>query len=221
MRVLIIEDDLMIGQALVDGLKEASYAVDWLQEGRSALSNIASHKYDLLLLDIGLPGKSGLEILRSLRNNGNSMPVLIITAREELDDRVLGLDEGADDYLVKPFKMAELLARIRAVVRRKSGLTSSILSNGYIVLDISRHEASVSQMPTVLLSNREFALLEALMIRPGAILSRSQLEERMYGWGEEVESNAIEYIIYSIRKKLGSDAIKNVRGAGWMVSKNA
>lgn len=205
----------------MSGLQEASYAVDWLQEGKSALSNIASHEYDLILLDLGLPGKNGLEILRGLRSVGNSIPVLIITAREELDDRVSGLDEGADDYLVKPFKMAELLARIRAVVRRKAGLAKSILSNGYITLDISNHEASVGQMPSVILSNKEFALLEALMIRPGSILSRSQLEERMYGWGAEVESNAIEFIIHSIRKKLGSDAIKNVRGAGWMVSKSA
>lgn len=220
MRILLIEDDAMIGQALADGLKEASYAVDWLRDGRGLHTTLATHHYDALLLDIGLPYASGLDILKSMRSNGNTMPVLMITAREELDDRVLGLDEGADDYVVKPFQMAELLARIRAVIRRKSGSANSLLTNGHITLDLTTHEASIPNAPPVVLSNREFSLLEALMKRPGAILSKTQLEERIYGWGEEVESNAVEFIIHSLRKKLGSDAIKNLRGAGWLVSNN-
>jgi two-component system OmpR family response regulator len=155
-----------------------------------------------------------------LRARGHTLPVLIITARDALDDRLRGLDGGADDYLLKPFEMAELLARMRAVMRRQAGAASSILGNGVVSLDIATKQASAGGV-TVQLSNREFALLRALLTRPGAILSRSELEERIYGWGEEVESNAVEYLIHVLRRKLGSEVIKNVRGVGWMVSRSA
>lgn len=220
MRVLLVEDDLMIGEAVQAALKDASYATDWVQEGQAALSAMAAQHYDIVLLDLGLPGKDGLTVLRSLRGNGNAIPCLIITARDGLEDRIRGLDEGADDYVLKPFEMSELLARMRAVQRRKGGMAIPLLSNGRLTLDPATHEACAAGKETVLLSNREFSLLQALMVRAGAILSRAELEDRVYGWGEEVESNAIEYLIHALRKKLGSESIKNVRGAGWMVSRN-
>ena len=221
MRVLLAEDDLMIGSALLAALKEESYAADWVESGAAALAALASQRYDLLLLDLGLPGRDGIEVLREVRNGPDPVAVLIITARDSLEDRILGLDSGADDYVLKPFEMTELLARMRAVLRRKYGSAGPALTSGCLSLDPATHEASVQGQAPVVLSNREFALLQALMIRPGAILSRAELEDRVYGWGEEVESNAIEYLIHTLRKKLGSAAIKNVRGAGWMVSRNA
>ena len=219
MRVLLIEDDPMIGAAAQAALKDASCAADWVKNGQMGLSTLAAQHYDLVLLDLGLPGKDGLAVLRSLRAQGNPVPVLIITARDGVDDRISGLDTGADDYIVKPFDMGELLARMRAVVRRKGGLGSPVLENGVLALDPAAYTATRVGHAAVQLSKREFALLHALMQRPGAILSRAQLEDRVYGWGEEVESNAIEFLIHALRKKLGSDAIKNVRGAGWMVPK--
>jgi two-component system OmpR family response regulator len=161
-----------------------------------------------------------LEVLNAVRTQANAVPVLIITARDGLDDRLRGLDSGADDYVLKPFEMAELLARMRAVLRRKGGLASPVLSNGVMSLDPVTHEASVNNGMAVQLSNREFALLQALLVRPGAILSRSDLEDRIYAWGHEVESNAIEYLIHALRRKLGGEVIKNVRGVGWTVSRN-
>lgn len=219
MRVLLIEDDVMIGEAVQASLKEDSYAADWAPNSITALSSLACQTYDLILLDLGLPGKDGFHVLKSIRSNGDRVPVIIITARDDVNDRIRGLDGGADDYVLKPFNMAELLARIRAVLRRKGGAASAQLSNGEVVLDLDTKEATVSDNQRRQLSNREFSLLQTLMIRPGAILSRTELEERIYGWGEEVESNAIEFIIHSLRKKLGSRVIKNVRGLGWMVSK--
>ncbi|MFL9881365.1 response regulator transcription factor [Herbaspirillum rhizosphaerae] len=219
MRVLLVEDDVMIGEAVQASLKDDSYAVDWALNSITALSSLGCQTYDLILLDLGLPGKDGFYVLKSIRSNGDRVPVIIITARDDVDDRIRGLDGGADDYVLKPFNMAELLARIRAVYRRKGGSASAQLSNGEIVLDLDTKEAAVSDNQRRQLSNREFSLLQTLMIRPGAILSRTELEERIYGWGEEVESNAIEFIIHSLRKKLGSRVIKNVRGLGWMVSK--
>lgn len=221
MRILLVEDDLMIGGAVQSALKDAAYATDWVKDGAVAMSALAVQHYDAVLLDLGLPGKGGLEILRAIRNKGDSTPVLIITARDELDDRVRGLDGGADDYVPKPFAMAELLARMRAVLRRRSGNAAPLLVSARLTLDPATHEATVNGGEAVSLSSREFALLQALMARPGAILSRADLEDRVYGWGEEVESNAIDFLIHSLRKKLGSDAIKNVRGVGWMVSKRA
>lgn len=219
MRILLVEDDRMIGTAIEQALRDAAYAVDWVRDGQTALGTLQTQDYGVVLLDLGLPKKDGLAVLRSMREKGNGVPVVIVTARDALEDRLLGLDGGADDYVLKPFEMTELLARMRAVVRRKGGLASPILSNGTLSLDPATREAGVGGVLTRL-SAREFSLLHALMVRPGAILSRSDLEDRIYGWNEEVESNAVEFLIHSLRKKLGSDTIKNVRGVGWMVSQD-
>ena len=220
MRVLLVEDDPMIGEAIQGALKDASYAADWVKDGQAALTTLGCQHYDLVLLDLGLPGTDGLEVLASIRAKDNPVPLLIITARDDLDARLRGLDGGADDYVSKPFQMAELLARMRAVLRRKGGMATPTLTNGVVSLDPATKEASVNGGSSVQLSNREFSLLQALLVRPGAILSRSELEDRIYGWGEEVESNAVEFLIHALRRKLGSEVIKNVRGVGWMVSKN-
>ncbi|OHX19636.1 response regulator [Chromobacterium sphagni] len=221
MRVLLVEDDPMIGEAIHAALKDASYAADWVRTGPRAQAALESHGYDLVLLDLGLPGKDGLEVLAGIRARANPVPLLIISARDSLDDRLRGLDGGADDYLLKPFAMAELLARMRAVLRRKAGSASSRLGNGTVSLDPATREATVVVGGPIQLSNREFSLLQALLLRPGAILSRSELEARIYGWGEEVESNAVEFLIHSLRRKLGNAVIKNIRGVGWTVSKNS
>ena len=220
MRILLIEDDPMIGDAIQRALTDVSYAADWVTNGLTGLAALDTQHYDLVLLDLGLPGKDGLDVLDTIRARNNPVPLLIMTARDNLDDRLRGLDGGADDYLLKPFAMAELLARMRAVLRRKGGSALSLLDNGVVSLDLLCKEASTAEQRGIALSNREFALLQALLIRPGAILSRSELEDRLYGWGNEVESNAIEFLIHSLRRKLGSHVIKNVRGMGWMVSKN-
>ena len=220
MRILLVEDDPMIGDAIQGALMDASYAADWVKNGLDALSAVQTQRYDMVLLDLGLPGKNGLEVLASIRASNNPVPLLILTARDSLDDRLRGLDGGADDYLLKPFAMAELLARMRAVLRRKSGNALPLLGNGVVSLDPASKQASTDSQSGVVLSAREFALLQALLMRPGAILSRSELEDRLYGWGNEVESNAIEFLIHAVRRKLGSHIIKNVRGMGWMVSKN-
>jgi len=221
MRVLLVEDDHMIGEAIQGALKDAAYAVDWAKNGNTALKTLICQHYDLVLLDLGLPGKDGLDVLHTIRANNNPVPLLIITARDALDYRLCGLDGGADDYIPKPFAMAELLARIRAVLRRKGGSATPILSNGILSLDPATRQAIVNAGNPIPLSNREFGLLQALLIRPGSILSRAELEDRIYGWGEEVESNAVEFLIHSLRQKLGRNNIKNVRGLGWMVSKGA
>ena len=208
----------MIGEVVSATLKEAAYAVDWLRSGEQALACVETQIYDLMLLDLGLPGVDGMDVLARIRVRQNPLPVLILTARDAVENRIRGLDLGADDYIVKPFAMGELLARIRAVSRRKGGLPTSVLSNGTLSLDTVTHEATLngrSLLPTA----REFALLQALLARPGAILSRTELEDKIYGWNEEVESNAVEFLIHSLRKKFGPDIIKNVRGVGWMVSK--
>ena len=220
MRVLLVEDDEMIGSAVRDALLDAAHAADWVRSGPTALTAIRAQHYDLMLLDLGLPGQDGLDVLREVRKLGHALPILIITARDALADRLRGLDGGADDYVVKPFDMAELLARIRALARRQGGCASPILSNGLLNLDPACREVRVGDGEPIALSNREFALLNALMLRPGAILSRAELEDRIYGWGEEVESNAIDFLIHGLRRKLGNTAIRNVRGAGWMVSRH-
>lgn len=210
----------MIGEAICDALKDASYATDWVKNGQTALTTLVAQHYDLVLLDLGLPGKDGIDVLASLRARDNPVPVLVITARDGLDDRLRGLDAGADDYVLKPFAMVELLARMRAVWRRNNGHHAPLLGNGIVSLDPATRQAVVTGKPAIQLPHREFALLQALLTRPGAILSRGELEDRLYGWGNEVESNAVEFLIHALRRKLGSDIIKNVRGAGWMVSKN-
>ena len=219
MRILLVEDDPMIGDALCVALRDAAYAVDWVQDGETALRVLSDSEHQAVLLDLGLPGQDGIEVLKKLRTNNDNIPVIIITARDALDNRVKGLDLGADDYLTKPFDFDELLARLRATLRRQGGQAASLLSNGIISLNPATHEAFKGNL-TCLLSAREFSLLQALMLRSGTILTRSQLEESIYGWNEEVESNAVDFLIHGIRKKLGADAIKNVRGAGWMVNHN-
>jgi two-component system, OmpR family, response regulator len=218
MRVLLIEDDSMIGAAVVQALKDAAYAVDWVTDGETAIHAAESEIYELALLDLGLPKVDGREVLRRLRGPGRRLPVIIITARDGVEDRVDGLDLGADDYLTKPFEIRELLARMRAVLRREGGGSSPVLGNGKLNLDPATREASFLG-ESALLTAREFSLMQALLARPGAILSRSELEGRIYGWNEEVESNAIEFLIHTIRKKLGAAAIRNVRGVGWMVDR--
>ncbi len=212
MRVLLIEDDPMIGQAIQDALKDASYAADWVRNGQAALDALACQNYGIVLLDLGLPGKSGLAVLVSVRARDNPVPVLIITAQDGLEDRIRGLDAGADDYVLKPFEMAELLARMRAVWRRKGGAAAPVLGNGIVSLDPATKLATANGAEAVPLTNREFALLQALLVRPGAILSRTDLEERIYGRGEEVESTAVEFLIHAFRKKPGRAPITSVRG---------
>ncbi|ANY90764.1 MULTISPECIES: response regulator [Pseudomonas] len=219
MRILLVEDDSMIAQALQAALEAAGYAVDCVDNGLTAETALLAHDYDQVLLDLGLPGQDGLQLLQHLRAADNPVPLLIITARPGLDDRLRGLDGGADDFLQKPFEMAELLARMRAVMRRKGGRAAPELTNGMVTLDPASKCAHVLGQDIVQLSNREFALLQALLVRPGAILSRAELEDRLYGWGNEVESNAVEFLIHALRRKLGKEVIRNVRGLGWMVSK--
>jgi two-component system, OmpR family, response regulator len=218
MRVLLIEDDRMVGAAVAQALKDAAYAVDWVTDGDSALEAAEAESYDVALLDLGLPVQDGREVLRRLRRNGRTLPVIIVTARDGLDDRIDGLDLGADDYLVKPFEIRELLARMRAVLRRPGSGSPPLLSNGVISLDPATREV-LHGGETSRLTAREFALLQALLTRPGAILSRSDLERQIYGWNEEVESNAIEFLIHAIRRKIGPSAIRNVRGVGWVVDR--
>lgn len=221
MRILLVEDDRMIANALSEGLKNACYAVDWVNNGNTAEQALSAQSYDLVLLDLGLPGQNGLQVLHHLRQTQNHTPVLIITARDDLDSRLAGLDGGADDYMIKPFDLAELLARIRAVLRRQGGQSAPLLSNGSITLNPTNYQVSVTeQAEPILLSNKEFAILQVLMNRPGIIHSRAELEDKIYAWGDEVESNAIDFLIHSLRKKIGKAHIKNVRGVGWLVEKN-
>lgn len=226
MRVLLVEDDPMIAQAVKGALADEMYTVEHVANGRDALMMLSVNEYGFVLLDLGLPGLDGMTVLRTLRENAEgskkNVPVIILTARDRLDDRLEGLDAGADDYLVKPFHISELLARIRAVLRRKNQTTENALSNGIVTLDVREKTAILaSDTNPVILSRREYALLAALLARPGTILSRRKIEERIYEPGEEPESNAVEYLIHSLRKKLGSNVIKNVRGLGWMVEKGS
>jgi two-component system OmpR family response regulator len=218
MRVLLIEDDKMIGAAVEQALRDAAYAVDWVTDGESAIHAAASEAYELALLDLGLPMVDGREVLRRLRALVRRLPIIIVTARDGIDDRIGGLDLGADDYLLKPFEIPELLARMRAVLRREGSGGSVLLSNGKLSLDPATREVLLHGQ-TALLTAREFALLQALLAQPETILSRAELERQVYGWNEEVESNAVEFLIHTIRKKLGSKAIRNVRGVGWMVDR--
>lgn len=218
MRILLVEDDSLIGGAIERALRDAAHAVDWVRDGAGALAVAVNEEYALILLDLGLPKRDGIEVLRELRRNGLEAPIIIVTARDAVEERIRGLDCGADDYLVKPFSIDELEARIRAVVRRNHGAADAVLRSRILSLNTTTREAT-RDSKTQTLSGREYALLHALMLRPGSILSRDELEEQIYGWNEEVASNAIEFLIHGLRKKLGKDAIKNVRGLGWVVNR--
>ena len=216
MRILLVEDDKMIGRSLDRALTDAGLAVDWVDRGLDGLQALDGTEYGLLLLDLGLPDESGLEILQRLRQRGDSTSVVIITAHDGVDSRIAGLDGVADDYIIKPFDFDELHARIRAVVRRHQGRAASQVSVGELTLDLASHQATFREVSLVLPA-KEFALLQALAERPGAILSRRQLEDRLYDWGNEVESNAIDVLIHYVRRKFGKDVVQNVRGVGWMI----
>lgn len=211
----------MIGRSLERGLRDEGYAVDWVQDGVAAATALRDTQagYSLALLDWGLPTRDGLSVLKELRQSGNAMPVLMLTARDALDDRVMGLDGGADDYLVKPFELAELKARIRSLLRRREHRAQSALRHGELTLDPTAHVVTLRDAP-IPLTAREFALLYALLERPGTVLSRQQIEEHLYSWSDAVESNAVEFIIHGVRKKLGASVIENVRGVGWRIGGN-
>lgn len=216
MRLLLVEDDPMIGRAVRQGLGDAGFTVDWVMDGNAAERALANGVYDLALLDLGLPGQDGMAVLKLLRRSGNAVPVLIVTARDAVADRIAGLNAGADDYVLKPFDLDELIARVRALLRRHAGGASPLLECGGLVLDPVRKEVRLKGEP-VNLSAREFALLEVLLQRPGAVLSREQLEDSVYGWTEEIGSNAIEVHLHNLRRKLGPETIRNVRGVGYKV----
>jgi two-component system response regulator QseB len=215
-RVLLVEDDRMIAQGLQTALRQDGYAVDWVADGRAAAAALHAGQFNLVLLDLGLPARDGLEVLRELRRRGDATPVIIVTARDDIHDRVAGLDAGADDYIVKPFDLDEIAARMRSVLRRAGGRGDPVIRVGSISLDPSSHAVERQGVP-VQLSAHEYAVLEALLQRPGAVLSRAQLEDRLYGWDSAVESNAIEVYVHSLRRKLGSDAIRTLRGVGYFV----
>lgn len=216
MRILLIEDDTMIGSAMWEGLVQENYAVDWAQDAAEAELALEVGSYDMVLLDLGLPDRSGMGVLTNLRGKGSEVPVVILTARDAISDRIAGLDAGADDYLVKPYDFDELCARIRAVQRRRQGRAEPLLIQGELCLNPASRECLWKDQP-VTLSAREFSLLESFMERPGVVLSRSQLEERLYGWGAEVESNAVEVHISNLRKKLSPEVIRTIRGVGYIL----
>lgn len=218
MRLLFVEDDHMIGETVVDVLRAERYTVDWVQDGARAASLVRSQAYDLVVLDLGLPGRDGLEVLRQMRAARNRTPVLVATARDAVGQRIAGLDAGADDYLLKPYDLGELLARVRALLRRASGRDEAVYDHMGVRIDPTAHQVTVNDR-AVLLSAREWAVLEVLLARPGAVLSRAQLESRVFGWDDEVMSNAVEVYIHGLRKKLGPGLILNVRGVGYMVPK--
>jgi DNA-binding response OmpR family regulator len=220
MRILLVEDDPLLGDGTRVGLAQAGYTVDWVQDGRAAQLALETEDYACVILDLGLPRMSGLELLKHLRHLRNDTPVLILTARDTVADRVSGLDSGADDYLVKPFDLDELAARIRALLRRRGGRTSSVICHGEVELDPAAHTVCLAKQ-LVELSPREFSLLQELLENTGRVLSRERLEQSLYGWGDAVESNAVEVHIHHLRKKLGSELIRTIRGVGYMVDKEA
>lgn len=218
MRLLLVEDDPMIGEAVQDLLRAEHYAVDWARDGDAADTALRTQTYDLVLLDLGLPRRDGLAVLRDLRSRKDRTPVLVATARDGVAQRIEGLDAGADDYVLKPYDLDELLARIRALVRRAAGRAEPVYEHKGVCINPATREVTV-QGHSVLLSGREWAVLEPLLARPGMVLSRQQLEDKLYGWGDEVSSNAVEVYIHGLRKKLGADVLLNVRGVGYLVPK--
>jgi two-component system response regulator QseB len=215
-RLLLVEDDAMIGEAIRAGLRRDGFTVDWVHDGHTAEQVLKTDTFDLLLLDLGLPGKAGLAVLSELRARADMVPVIILTARDAVSDRVQGLDAGADDYLVKPFDLDELAARIRALLRRKSGQPTPAIEHLGVVLNPAAHTVARDGQD-IALSPKEFALLQLLLERPGTIHSRARIEQRLYGWGEELESNAVEVHVHGLRRKLGTDFILTVRGVGYRV----
>ncbi|MGN6082040.1 response regulator [Trinickia sp.] len=214
MRLLLVEDDRMIAEPVVDTMRRAGYAIDWAQDGRAAELSLDNGVYDLVLLDLGLPKKDGIAVLQGYRNAGGAAPVIILTARDAVDERVRGLDTGADDYLVKPFELDELAARVRALLRRRTGQKQPIYTHGELSLDPAAHEVTKNGVPVALVP-REFALLRALIESPTQVHTKAQIEEKLYGWGEEVGSNAVEVHVHSLRRKLGAEQIVTVRGVGY------
>jgi len=219
MRVLVIEDDALLGDAIQAGLKQTGHAVDWMKDGVSADHALSTESYAAAVLDLGLPRMSGLEVLRRLRSRNIPLPVLILTAMDTVDDRIKGLDAGADDYLVKPFDMGELAARLRALVRRASGKSEPLLQVGGVKLDPAAHRVLYRDKP-VELSAKEFAVLHALMLNAGKVLSRTQLEEQLYAWGDEIESNAVEVHIHHLRRKLFPALVETIRGVGYLIQRD-
>ena len=217
MKLLLVEDDVMIGESLQKALRKSGYAVDWVQDGQEAELCLSTSDYALMILDLGLPGQDGFSILSALRKKENRLPVLILTARDAVSDKVQGLDMGADDYMLKPFALEELEARIRLLLRRQNDHSSSIFKSGKLSIDTATHKVMMNDKP-YFLSSKEFTLLSVLMERPGSVFSRPQLEEKLYGWNEEVGSNAIEVHIHQIRKKLGKNIIKNIRNVGYSLA---
>jgi DNA-binding response OmpR family regulator len=220
MKLLLVEDDALLGDGVRAGLKQAGFAVDWVQDGLAAKVALDSEEYDLLVLDLGLPKLSGMDLLKSVRAKRASLPVLILTARDTVADRVAGLNAGADDYLVKPFDLDELIARLNALLRRSAGQVELTLQHGAIELTPASHQVRLAGQE-VSMSAREFSLLHTLLLHTGRVHSREQLEQTLYGWGEEVESNAIEVHVHHLRKKLGSDLIRTLRGVGYVIDKVA
>ncbi len=218
MRLLLVEDDTMIGEAVLDLLRDEHYAVDWVRDGDMAATALLGQHYDLVLLDLGLPRRDGLAVLAEWRARGDRTPVLIATARDAVAQRVAGLDAGADDYIVKPYALDELLARIRALLRRAAGRAEPVYSHGDVAIHPATREVTVSGVPVVLTA-REWAVLEPLIARPGVLLSRAQLEEKLYSWKDDISSNAVEVYVHGLRRKLGAALIQNVRGVGYMVPK--
>lgn len=218
MRLLLVEDDKLLGDGIRAGLKQSGYAVDWVQDGEAADFALRTGEYEIIVLDLGLPKRSGLDVLKQLRAKGSQIPVMILTARDTVDDKVRGLDMGADDYLIKPFDLDELSARLRALTRRQTGRTTPVLRHGNIEVDPASH--TVKQNDVVVdISPREFNLLQTLLESAGRVVSRARLEESLYAWNEEVESNAIEVHIHHLRKKLGNELIRTIRGVGYIVDK--
>jgi DNA-binding response OmpR family regulator len=218
MRLLLVEDDALLGDGIRAGLVQAGYAVDWVRDGRAGELAAAAEPYALIVLDLGLPRLSGLDLLRRLRSGGNRVPVLILTARDTVADRVSGLDSGGDDYLVKPFDLAELTARIRALLRRGAGRAESVLRHGDLVLDPAARTL-MRGAERIELAPREFALLQALLLNVGRVLSREQLERGLYGWDAEPDSNAVEVHIHHLRRKIGGELIRTLRGVGYLIDK--
>lgn len=220
MRLLLVEDDVMIGESVLDALRGEGYAVDWVRDGAVADSVLRTDRYDLVLLDLGLPRLDGIAVLKAMRVRRDVTPVLIATARDAVPARIAGLDAGADDYVLKPFDLDELGARIRALLRRAAGRADPVYTWGRISLNPATHEALLDGTP-VALSQREWAVLEALIARPGMVLSRAQIEEKLYSWKDEISSNAVEVYVHSLRKKLGAELIRNIRGMGYMIAREA